>query len=468
MHSLDWGAIIATHPVFETLDEDARAAILDPAVATERRFSEGDAIVQQGTPGSSIFVIGRGAAAVMAEKPDGRQLKLCDLGRGELFGEMAPIEERARSATLVASVPTVVLEIRGEAFMALVRQSAPMAVVLLEKMSRRLRSTYNLMTDLRLTDHDETLAELRARIDTVVQSTEAKLAASEKMYDQTARRATEVIDSADRARNYFRWSLGIGAPVIGVLGALGFSDLSQTVNDAKTKVAEVEQISTDFTELQETLPDFAALNEQIAAMKLAVDEAEAQMAEIRDSTTEQVSRLEAEADTRMSEMAEVLAQAKQDVNATLMLEQVRAQSYTKRTRVLLSEQMNRFHPQVVKQLETTLTQQLHAGQSFHDRLSRVTKDNLISNPNGEVFINYFLALGALFDPKADEEQFEDYRTRLVEIISNESAALAPPAYIDKTTASFLKQAIKRQDGPEVQSRGPNIDDLVALMSRIKG
>ena len=468
MHTLDWGAIIATHPVFETLDSDARAAILGEDVATERRFQEGEAIVQQGTPGSSIFVIGRGAAAVMADKRDGRQLKLCDLGRGELFGEMAPIEERARSATLVASVPTVVLEIKGEAFMALVRQSAPMAVVLLEKMSRRLRSTYNLMTDLRLTDHDETLAELRARIDTVVQSTEAKLAASEKMYDQTARRATEVIDSADRARNYFRWSLGIGAPVIGVLGALGFSDLSQTVNDAKAKVAEVEQISTDFTELQETLPDFAALNTQIAAMKQAVEEAEVQMAEMRNSTAEQVSKLEAEANSRLSEMADVLAKAKQDLNVTLMLEEVRARSYTKRAVKILGEEMNRFAPAVVKDLETALIQQLYGGQPFHDRLSRVTKDDLINNPNGALFINYFLALSALFDPKADDTRFEDYKTRLVDIISNESAALAPPAYIDKTTASFLKRAMKRQAGPEFQARGPKVDDLVGLMAQIKG
>lgn len=458
MHSLDWGAIIATHPVFETLDADARATLLDPSVATEQSFDDGAEIVHQGDTGSSIFVIGRGSAAVMVNKPDGSSVKLAELGRGELFGEMATIEMRPRSATLLATARTTVLEISGDAFLALVRQNTEMALVLLEKMSRRLRSTYDLMTDLRLSEHEQVLAQLAARLDVVTQSTEAKLAASEKMYDQTARRATEVIDSADRARNVFRWSLGIGGPVVGLLGVLGFADVQKTLNEAKTKLADITEISQQIDTVRGTLEE-TRLAQQAVGDELA--EAEAR-------TAAQVAEVRKEAEARIAQINAMLDTARQELELARVLEDVRASSYTERTVKVLTNEMNQFSEPVVDELETALTKLLRKGDPFHDRLSRVTQGNQIHNPNGELFITYFLALSALFDPDSDDNRFEGYRSKVEGLVARHREELVSPTYISSSTAKFLRGVMSSRGQPVLDARAGRVDDLLRLMSSIKG
>jgi small-conductance mechanosensitive channel/CRP-like cAMP-binding protein len=103
--------LLAGVDLFATLDDDQRRAI---ASATRTRtYGDGEAIVKQGNPGDSMFVVGTGGAVVVLE-PDRRPV--ATLEPGGYFGEMSLLTGEARTATVLARGDTVVLEIDAEVF----------------------------------------------------------------------------------------------------------------------------------------------------------------------------------------------------------------------------------------------------------------------------------------------------------------------------------------------------------------
>jgi hypothetical protein len=76
-----------------------------------RSFSPGEAVVREGEPGTSLFLIEDGAVEVLTTDTSGRRLVLATLGPGEFFGEVGLLTGRPRTATIVAVVATTVIEI---------------------------------------------------------------------------------------------------------------------------------------------------------------------------------------------------------------------------------------------------------------------------------------------------------------------------------------------------------------------
>jgi small-conductance mechanosensitive channel/CRP-like cAMP-binding protein len=103
--------LLAGVDLFATLDEQQRRAI---ASATRTRtYGDGEAIVKQGNPGDSMFVVGTGGASVVLE-PDRRPVAAIE--RGGYFGEMSLLTGEARTATVLARGDTLVLEIDADVF----------------------------------------------------------------------------------------------------------------------------------------------------------------------------------------------------------------------------------------------------------------------------------------------------------------------------------------------------------------
>jgi small-conductance mechanosensitive channel/CRP-like cAMP-binding protein len=80
------------------------------SAARQRSFDGGTAIVSQGEPGSSLFVIAHGACDVLIGGEDGTE-KVGAIGAGSVFGELSLLTGSPRSATVRAATPTVVYEI---------------------------------------------------------------------------------------------------------------------------------------------------------------------------------------------------------------------------------------------------------------------------------------------------------------------------------------------------------------------
>ena len=106
--------VLATVDLFARLSEEQRRDIA--AASTIRLFGDGEAIVRQGAPGQSMFVVCAGAAAVVLE-PERHEVAV--IAKGGYFGEMSLLTGDARSATVFARGDTSVLELDAEVFRAL-------------------------------------------------------------------------------------------------------------------------------------------------------------------------------------------------------------------------------------------------------------------------------------------------------------------------------------------------------------
>ncbi len=103
---------------------------------TERTFPAGREITTEGGSGVGFFVIGDGEAVVTVGGEERRTL-----GRGDHFGEIALIDEGARSATITAKTDVLAYGLTSWQFRPLVEENASIAWPLLLAMARRLRET---------------------------------------------------------------------------------------------------------------------------------------------------------------------------------------------------------------------------------------------------------------------------------------------------------------------------------------
>ena len=94
----------------------------------------GTTIFQEGERGKSMFAIKRGRVAIMV---DG--ITVDTLAEDEVFGEMALLEQAARSASAVTLEETELVEIDEPQFYLFVRQNPHFALQLMQLLSERLR-----------------------------------------------------------------------------------------------------------------------------------------------------------------------------------------------------------------------------------------------------------------------------------------------------------------------------------------
>jgi pyruvate,water dikinase len=105
------------------------------ALFKERRFAPGETITKEGTGGAAFFVIESGQATVSV----GGHHR-APLSAGDYFGEIALIDEGARSATVTADTELVCYGLTYWEFRPLVQQNATIAWNLLQTLARRLRT----------------------------------------------------------------------------------------------------------------------------------------------------------------------------------------------------------------------------------------------------------------------------------------------------------------------------------------
>jgi len=95
-------------PLFAPLTDEETQQIAETVEA--KIFSNGEKIVRRGQEGNSMFVIHRGAVKVQINE-DGKIKVLRNLSEGDFFGEMGLFTGEPRTATVVATEETEVLEI---------------------------------------------------------------------------------------------------------------------------------------------------------------------------------------------------------------------------------------------------------------------------------------------------------------------------------------------------------------------
>jgi CRP/FNR family transcriptional regulator, cyclic AMP receptor protein len=124
-------------PLFEGLSSEQLGRVA--SVAEVRRYPARSVVVRQGEPASELFAVVRGRLKVSSSNADGRDTVLGIMAEGEVFGEIALLDEGLRSATCSAVEPCELLVIARAQFIELLEDAPGIAVKLLLVLSRRLR-----------------------------------------------------------------------------------------------------------------------------------------------------------------------------------------------------------------------------------------------------------------------------------------------------------------------------------------
>jgi CRP/FNR family cyclic AMP-dependent transcriptional regulator len=101
----------------------------------ERTFDSGSTVAGEGKTGAGFFVIESGEASVSVRGDEHGKL-----GPGDYFGEIALIDDGARSATITADSDLHCYGLTSWEFRPLVESNASIAWKLLETMAQRLRA----------------------------------------------------------------------------------------------------------------------------------------------------------------------------------------------------------------------------------------------------------------------------------------------------------------------------------------
>ena len=129
---------MAAYPAFlSRLCEADLAALAERWSARSYRHDE--LIIAHGDSGSDVFFLLDGRARVTLFSEDGREIAYRDLGPGDIFGELAGIDGKARSASIVALGPTRAARLPAAAFRDIVKGHPAFAWTLLEHLSAQLR-----------------------------------------------------------------------------------------------------------------------------------------------------------------------------------------------------------------------------------------------------------------------------------------------------------------------------------------
>lgn len=125
-------------PMFRGI-EPSRLKLL--AFTSERiSFAKGQKLFSQGDAADAAYVILDGKADVVLDSKEG-QLKLAELGRNALVGEMGILSDSPRSATVVASEPSSALRIDKRVFLDLLAQFPQMSIAVMRELASRLERT---------------------------------------------------------------------------------------------------------------------------------------------------------------------------------------------------------------------------------------------------------------------------------------------------------------------------------------
>lgn len=101
--------------------------------------------------GTSVYFILEGWVKIRTYNVDGKEVTLNILGKGELFGEMAALDEAPRSTDVITLTPSVISNMPAQDFVQLIQTEALAGVRLSQLMARRLRQ---LNRRLRLRESD--------------------------------------------------------------------------------------------------------------------------------------------------------------------------------------------------------------------------------------------------------------------------------------------------------------------------
>ncbi|HJL50153.1 MAG TPA: cyclic nucleotide-binding domain-containing protein, partial [Polyangiaceae bacterium LLY-WYZ-15_(1-7)] len=143
------------------------SAILGAVHAQERQalmerfaphhFEAGEALVEEGSEGQGLFLIASGGVEVVGKDADGDELRIAELGPGDVVGEISLVLRRPANATVRALHRTVALELTREEFQKAIKEHPTLLGELYEMATQREEETRTVVAQEALDVEDVVL-----------------------------------------------------------------------------------------------------------------------------------------------------------------------------------------------------------------------------------------------------------------------------------------------------------------------
>lgn len=148
---------IRSAPFFEGLSETVIEKTTSHVVM--RSHPANQVILLENDWGSSVYFILNGWVKIRTYNLDGKEVTLNILGKGELFGEMASLDEVPRSTDVITLAPTLIGNMPAQDFVNLLNTEPQSGIRLAQLMARRLRQV-NRRLRLRESDSVSRVADI--------------------------------------------------------------------------------------------------------------------------------------------------------------------------------------------------------------------------------------------------------------------------------------------------------------------
>ena len=158
MHKEDPALLVASIPLFATLEPDARQLIA--RLIRVRRYAARQTVVWEGEPGGALFVTLTGYLKAVTAGAEGKEVLLSVMGPGEVIGELSVLDGQPRSASVIALETSQLATIEREPLLDVMRASPNLAICMVEVLAQRLRNLSKRCENISSMDISSRLADV--------------------------------------------------------------------------------------------------------------------------------------------------------------------------------------------------------------------------------------------------------------------------------------------------------------------
>lgn len=178
-------ACLKSARLFRVLPKTERDALADGASVVT--MDADTTVFFRGDAPDHVYLVLEGSVAVESMSNQGKTIAITSLGVGEVFGEMAVLDDRERSANIRTLEPSSFLLIGKTKFRALLRDSADFSFEVVQDLVGRLRQADDQLEAIMFLPLKRRLADLLLRL-FQAQGRELKITQADLAYRLTATR----------------------------------------------------------------------------------------------------------------------------------------------------------------------------------------------------------------------------------------------------------------------------------------
>ena len=124
-----------------------------------KRFAKGEVVFHKDDPATHLFVISSGTVKISIQDETGREVLIAVYRGGDLFGDLALLDDGPRSATVTALTETLAYSLSGDDLFAVMEKNPQALRALLARLTRIVRRVTGQVGDFVFLDLESRVAK---------------------------------------------------------------------------------------------------------------------------------------------------------------------------------------------------------------------------------------------------------------------------------------------------------------------